>query len=100
MQVLPDAVILNLSRAQREMIRNPKHSDYMAGMELPDGHRRLRVNVADIPAMVQRLRALRAVIADDSEYAKRHPHQVIDRIILKLEDGAAAQGRAYPADSN
>jgi len=57
---------------------------------------RPRIPITEIPALVARLRELQVAISDDPEYSKRRPRKVIEQIILKLEDAAAAQRRAYP----
>jgi hypothetical protein len=96
MQVLPDAVIINLSPSQREMVRNPKHGEYMRGMALKPDLSRPRILIADIADLVARLRELQTVISEDPEYSGRRPREVLDQIILKIEDAAASQRRTYP----
>jgi hypothetical protein len=100
MQVLPNAVIINLSPSQRELVRNPKHEKYVQGFVLEEHSSRPWIAVADIPATIKRLRDLQSLISEDPEYAKRRPREVIERIILRIEDAASAQRRTYPAASN
>jgi hypothetical protein len=97
MQVLPDIVIINASPSQKELLRNPKHRQYIKGMIIDlDNWNRPRIPVAEIPDLIERLRELQSVISDDPEYSDRQPKDVIERIILNIEDAAAAQLRAYP----
>jgi hypothetical protein len=101
MQVLPDAVIINVSPSQKEILRNPKHRQYITGMVIDlDNWNRPRIPVNVIDGLVASLKELQGKIADDPEYAKRQPAKVIERIILRIEDAAAAQRRAYGKKSN
>jgi len=100
MQVLPDAIIINASPSQREILRNPKYSGFVQGMTLAEKSSRPRIPVANIEGIIRRLRELQPVIADDPDYSDRRPKEVIDRIILRIEDAAKAQRRAYPKNSN
>jgi hypothetical protein len=100
MQVLPNAVIINLSPSQRELVRNPKHEKYVQGFVLEERSSRPCIAVAEIPATIKQLRELQLLISKDPEYAKRRPREVIQRIILRIEDAASAQRRAFPVSSN
>jgi hypothetical protein len=96
MQVLPNAIIINLSPSQRELVRNPKHSKYVQGLALDENSSRPRIAVAEIPRIIEQFRQLQSVISDDPEYAKRQPREVVEQIVLKITDALAAQRRAYP----
>ena len=96
MQVLADSIIINVSPAQRALIQNPKFASYVTGMTFgPSRHNRPQILASEIRPLIGRLHELRKIVADDPEYASRRPEKVIDQIILKLEDGAAAQKRAH-----
>ena len=100
MQVLPDAIIILASPSQRTILRDPAYSKYTVGTANPDGTIRPRISVSEIDNVIARLRDLKTVIVSDPNYANRHPLDVIDRIILRIEDAAAAQRRTYPKKSN
>jgi hypothetical protein len=97
MQVLKDAVIINISPSQQKIFRDGKYNDVFHGVELAEhGSNRPRIPVTEIGALVERLRHLQATIVDDPDHRARHPRKVIDQIILKIRDAEAAQKRTYP----
>jgi hypothetical protein len=96
MEVRSDLIIINASPSQKEILRNPKYSEYMEGMILNlEKWNRPRIPVSKIPAVIKRLRKLQKVIVTDPAYSERHPVDVIDRIILIIEDAEAVQARTY-----
>src|SRR5580704_2450274 len=98
MQVLEDMVIINASPAQKEILRNPKYSDYFGGIILDlKKWNRPRIPVSKIRGLIKKLQELQTVISKDPAYENRHPVEIIDRIILNIEDAAAVQARTYPA---
>ena len=100
MQVLPDAVIINISPSQKRVLCDPNHSQYTLGMVMDEHSRRPRIPVAEIPNLIERLRKLQSAVSNNPEYSKRRPRQVLAQVILKLEDAKAAQQRAYPKGRN
>jgi hypothetical protein len=95
MQVLKDAVVINLSPSQRKVFRDAKYAACFAGVG-DAGSSRPRIPVGEISGLVERLRRLQMDIVADPEYQNRDPVKVIERIILIIEDAAAAQKRAFP----
>jgi hypothetical protein len=102
MQVLKNAVIINASPSQRELLRDPKYRARIQGAMPDQGNwSRPHIPVSEIAGLIQRLQELKPVIMTDPDYSGRKPSEVIDRIILNIEDAAAAQRRAYqPKISN
>lgn len=96
MQVFPDAVIINTSPSQREILRNPKYSKYAIGMTIPENSCRPHIPITEIAGVIKRLRDLQWVIANDPEYANRRPKEAIARIISKIEDAAARATSSRP----
>ncbi len=97
MQVLPDAVVINISPSQTRIFKDAKYADCFRGVSLDaQGSRRPRIPVNEIPGLIERLGQLREIIVDDPEYQNQQPADVIDQIVLKIRDAAAAQRRAYP----
>jgi len=100
MQILKDAVIINISPSQRRIFRDAKYSAHFEGLILDaHGSSRPHIPVSQIGNLVERLRRLQVELADDPEYQRRRPAKVIDQIILKIEDAGAAQRRAYPPEA-
>jgi hypothetical protein len=89
MQLLPGQIALNLSHVRIH------DGDYVRR----GSSQRPRLEVVEIAGVVQRLRDLKTVIVEDAKYRARHPADVVDRIILKIESAAAARSRAYPSPS-
>ena len=96
MQLLPDAVIINLSPSQRRIFRDTKYATVFQGIFLAEhGSNRPRIPIGEARGFVGRLHDLRAAIASDPDYEDRNPERVIDQIVLKVEDAIAAHGRTY-----
>jgi hypothetical protein len=98
MQVLPDAVIINLSPSQRKLLRDPRFAPSMSGLiQGHDTSGRGRISVADLGKLLSTLRELRAATPDDPD---RHTGEVLDQLVLKIDGAAEAQRRAYGAPEN
>jgi hypothetical protein len=98
MEILKDAVIINLSPPQRQIVRDPAFASCFIGISLDaHGSRRPRIPVSEIAGLVSRLRELKTTVGSNPVYQQGDPEKVIDQIILKLEDAAAAQRRVHPA---
>ena len=96
MQVLKDAVIINLSPSQKRIFRDSNYSAYFEGAvfgENAEGRPRIPIN--RIEGLVERLHELKLVILTDPNYREGNPTRVIDQIILKVQSAHAAQQRTY-----
>jgi hypothetical protein len=60
-----------------------------------DSWGRPRIQVADIAGLVGRLQELKTLLVADDTHKISRPGDVIDQVILKIEDAAAAQRRTY-----
>ena len=98
MQILKGEVVINLSPAQRKLLREPELVSVVANMTVgPDSGSRPRIPVANILKIVEQLEHLKSELSNSPRYARRRPAQVITQIILKLTGARDAHKRAYPS---
>ncbi len=93
MDIQRDYVRLNLSNAQRRIVRDPNYSPLIASASYENG--RLRIQVDDFSLVENGLQQIERRIETDPEYEAGSPTEVVRRIKKRLFDAREAHMRAY-----
>lgn len=93
MDIQRDYVRLNLSNAQRRIVRDPNYSPLIASASYENG--RLRIQPSDFSSVENGLEQIERRIATDPKYQAGSPTDVVRRIKGRLLDAREAHIRAY-----
>lgn len=93
MEIQRDYVRVNLSRAQRKIVQDPKYGSQIPSASIEGG--RLRVQANDFSSVENGLEKIEQQIATDPEYQAGLPTGVVRRIKTRLLAAREAHMRSY-----